>query len=282
MGITQTFINVNGVDEIGNFYLDYGGYKDKQKTCLRPVFYVNEIKKEYYEFIPGYRTIDDVFYKCPVSVCYVQIDYLEEYIKEEYMYVSFVLRIFSKNFRKNNIVRIELSKRLFGTNPLNFTILYKIVNAINIYVEDGNNIDLLDIEVFQPMNMPKLLTTEEVFEIINKLEFKFFSNCENRVGKDNSFWSEVEISNFPKSKYLRELFMKVLSENMKYHISTKKDNFILLEYDYGFSYSSCDGREENPTSIYVMDEIKDILKIELTKNFEPVRELVEKMQIQKL
>ena len=279
MAITNTFIYVNDLEILGKFHFNYGGYNNKQRTCLRPVFYVNELEKDYYEFVPGYKTINDIFYKCPFSVCYVQIDYLEELIKNEFKYVNAVLRIFSKNFKKNNTININISKPLFGMQYLDFTILHKIVNSINIYVEDGNNIDLLDIELFQTMNIPELLTIEEVFEIINELEFKFYTNCESRVGKDNSFWFEVEISNFPMSKYLQVLFKKALSENMKYHISIIKDNFILLNSDYGFSYSPCEGREENPTSIKGMDEIKDILKIEISKTFEPIKELVEKMRM---
>jgi hypothetical protein len=160
------------------------------------------------------------------------------------------------------------------TNRIDIRDICTILNSINIYIENGYNIELIDESRFFKKDFPKLLLREDLFKYINNLEFKFYSNCESRVGKDDKFWYEAEISNFPRNSYLKKFLIDILVNDINYGVTIIDENKILLDYDYSFAYYSCTReREEMGQSIREMDKIKDILKMGALNTFNSIEEL---------
>src|SRR5690554_3654798 len=101
---------------------------------------------------------------------------------------------------------------------------------------------------------------KEILSEINKLNFSFFSNDRSRVGKDNDYWKEVEITNVPKDLNLVSAFAEIL---LKFKILDRyaiKESKIVGSYDSYDAYASSSGRNPLPYDDKKAEEIKDYLK----------------------
>jgi hypothetical protein len=225
------------------------------------------------QLVPGYQTFDKKFYPCPLLVWYIQINELQLSVEDKYQYKASIV-VFSKDFAQHKQLDIKVYSNS-GAGILGKLNYY--INALNRYVEYDNDVNLLDSSIFKERINFTNLDERALFEIVNQLSFRYYENCLVRVGKDNLFWSEIEITNLPQSNYLRKCFLDILTNGQIIN-SAKYDlekGFILIEYGREYAYSPSQNRKEVEVDKRKELEIKDFIKYKLQNVFDPVIEMNE-------
>lgn len=269
----RKYLLINDINTLGKFYLHYASISDHpNRECLRAVLKVE--KRDSYNFYltPGYISYDDKFFFCPLSIIYVQLNYIEAIRKGDTEYVNSEIVVFSKDFNNQRKIQIELSSYWLGSGVVNPMYINDIVNSINEFVHSGYEIQDLNELHFRNMFDVRRLTTYDLIEKINNLEFKFYSNSQNRVGKDNSFWREIEITNLPNSKYIVSLFQKIINDSEVVNSVKLNDSMLFATYDRDYGYCPADGRKEIQKDMKKANEIMDILKLLILENFDSLKE----------
>jgi hypothetical protein len=279
MPASQKYILVNDPQLLGEFYLHYGSISDNpNNTCLRAVFKIDLLSKDQYNYVPGYKTYSQDFYPCPISALYTQINRLESRIDNEEKIVRANIVVFSKDYKNQKIIEITSKSQIYGSGTVSIMSLNPIINTLNNYISEDNNLELLDETIFNKKLNLSALDSNELLTTINNLDFKFYSNSLNRVGKDNYFWTEIEIINLPESKYLRLLFEQILSNGFDNVSYQDKERHIFLECGKETSYSPSHRRQETELNDIVVQRIKDFLKVNLYNYYNSNSEINERLK----
>ena len=266
---SKKYVLVNKTQILGEFLLHHGNINDHpNNSCLRAAFEIVDHENDSSSYLPGYQTFSGKFYPCPIASLYIQINILESLIENEEKVIKASLVIFSKDFKNQKLINIFLKSPIYGLGTVSIMSVNKIVNALNFYVEDGNSIEFLNENVLNDTNGLDGLDSHMILGYINNLEFKFYENCLVRVGKDNYFWSEIEIFNLPTNLYIIELFVRILSHCSEQVFYNESKGHIFFKYDGQYSYSPSHGRNEIEVNGNVVESVKDTLKINIFEYFE--------------
>lgn len=274
----KEYLLINNVDVLGEFQIHYGSiYDNPNKECLRAILKINKRSNNHFYFNPGYKSYDDKYFQCPISAIYTQLNFIEIINDENTSKLKAELVVFCKNFKKTRILSINstLSNLGNGTvfNPMR---LNGVINIINSYIYAGYEIDLLNIEYIEKkLEVPRLYPSD-LLSIINELKFEFFSNDRIRVGKDNHFWEEVEISNLP-SDYLSNLFVSILSNSNILDTCRLNDSGIIGTYHHHNAWCGSDGRIPIGFDKSKVEEIKDYLKMNILEVYDPTTDINERL-----
>jgi hypothetical protein len=271
------FIYIDNIDSLGEFSLRFW-QKPFQTSCLFPVFKAKKLKDLSFLLESGYLTSENEFFICPLSVFFTQINLLKTFRENQREYVECDLIVFSKNFEKSRVLEVRLNSYHIGSNVVGPYSINKIINTINHFVNLENDIQQLDETLFQNYFNISKLKDESIIEYINKLEFKFFANSQSRVGKDNSFWAEIEISNLPENNYLKLLFKEIISKSSVVESINFKNDILFATYDSQDHYSRSHDREEIHFDEKKASEIKDSLKFNIKSNFNKLEEMNERLK----
>ena len=274
----RDYLLINNIQILGEFRIHYGSiYDNPNKECLRAVLKVNKKSNNHFYFAPGYKSYDDKYFQCPLSVIYTQLNFIEIINTENTSTFQAEVIVFSKNFKQKRILNLNFTLSNRGSRPvLNPMLLNGAINLINGYVDAGYEIDLLNVEYIERnLNVPRLYPSD-LSSIINALKFEFFSNDQIRVGKDNWFWEEVEISNLP-SDYLRKLFVSILSMSNILDTCRLKDSTIIGTYKHQNAWCGSDGRRPIGLDESKIEEIKDYLKMNILEVYDPVTDINERL-----
>jgi len=276
----RNFIFIDGIDKIGEFQLHYGGeFQYPKSSCLTPVFKCEINNGNNYILLPGYLSINNEFYSCPISTNHVQLNNILYYRIGNQQYVESVLQIFSFNYKSFRNIVIKQYSNYLGSGVVNPMNLNKIVNTLNLYIANLNDIEMIDENLLQNDFNLKILDSEYILSTINKLEFIFFSNDQVRVGKDNAYWNEIEVSCLPKNKYILQIFEDIINKsNIVNRITLIKDTFHLI-YNHDYAWSPTNGRLQIKSDNIKALEIKDILKYNILKSFDFIQERNERLKI---
>lgn len=270
-------IHITNLDSLGEFSLLF--WKNPvRRSCLLPVFKVKKLKDQSFILQSGYLTSENEFFICPLSVFFVQISLLKTYRENHTEHVECDLTVFSKDFEKCRTIEVKLNSHYVGTNVVGPYSINDVINTINQYVNLGNDIELLDETLFQNDFNTWIIQDKSIIEYINNLEFKFFANSQSRVGKDNSFWGEIEISNLPESKYIKLLFKEIISKSSVVERIDFQNDIMLAIYDSDNCYCSSHDREEIQFDELKAIEIKDSLKVNIKSNFNKLEERNERLK----
>lgn len=264
---------INEIDTLGKFYLHHGSIRDNPNTtplraCMKCVRKDGEIHLR-----PGYLTYSKEFHPCPLVALNVQINDVE--ILESNNIVIARLVLFSKSLKEQRVLEINSNSRFPGA-------INQLVNLLNSYVNAGNDISLLNELMLnnhiglRPINKQQLLSN------INQISVIFFENSQSRVGKDNVFWSEIELSNLPENRYLTQAIVKLLSadnefDNVHYR---PEQNLIIVSFGHTNAYSPHTGRIECEVEPNQDQNIKDLMKLNLLKFFDTDLELYSRLKLE--
>lgn len=207
------FLPIYNTDVLGHLNMHYGPLPEySENNCLMTVFEVVEIKiHNHYIFNPGFMSFDDIFFPCPLSNHYVQLNFIEEIIEGNNMILKADIVIFSKNFKKNRTISISQKSPRYGSGrdvgtPGDFIV---IINRINKYIDLDQDIDLIDESIFQK-KFHTSLSVNKLMALINNIKFDFIHTESHQPGKDKRQRTQIKISNLPESKYLSSLFYDIL------------------------------------------------------------------------
>ena len=198
--INTKYLRVVNSDSIGDLSVIW---TLTQEQPLVPVLKVQLVQKEknqnIFNLTPGFLDLEEIFHPCPLNVSYVQILKLEQI--EYYTFTCQVKSrlhclLFSKDYKLSRSVCIELPLDLIG--------LIKVINMLNLYVLQGNDLSDLILENINTDNL-RIRDNKILIEHLNKLEISLFVNSEYNTRKWDTFWKEAEIRNIPKDKYILDL-----------------------------------------------------------------------------
>lgn len=258
------YIQIEGYKKLGEFYANYSNLT-KNIEILKPTFEVNKQSVNYSVFIPGFIS-NNKFYKCPLPVFYVEIIS----ITEEKAYttsrldkiIKIELNIYDKEF--NNFINITITNK---ESSISFMLINKLVNNLNKYIVSGNDIKLIDLNSKELFHNQK----RDLFflrNIVHKMEFDFYENSQNRPGRDDKFWNELEIRNLPTNNYLNKLFKYVFknlcssSEITDYGILLIDLKGIGVPNNYNSSFGRRKFENEEYSKNYIIESILMYLAIE--------------------
>lgn len=274
----EEYFNVNNLQDLGKFNF---WEQNKQQSCVHPVLKINKLDKLSFLFEPGYLTNNNEFYKCPLSIGFVQLDYLKWYTKIHTNYLESSLILFSKDYQKKRIIDIAIQSHYVGlwSDVVTPNGINTMINTINIYIDYGNDIDDLEITIFQQKEkyFEKISDLKILFEI-NKLKYTFFENDSTSVGKDSQYWNEIEISNLPSNVYISDVIIDVISRFVLLD-SIKFENYkLLIIYNSGSAYCRTYGRKQISNDVQKEKEISDVLKLNILSVFDRQKELNERIK----
>ena len=294
--IDSEYMLIDDINKLGKFEVHYGSSSDHpRESCLRPILTIKKKHSRSFLLEPGFLSADKKFYQSPLSIFYVQFNYIEvHYVKkgrfDEYPYLDIHLQVFSKDFSSQREIHLSFSSgsaitsssrpipiNLMNAQPMD---LNPIINNINVYIEWGNELDLLNEAVFNgPFHRPRELEPHQIMRDINKLTFKYYTNDYRRPGKENRFFSEVEITNLPQNDYLVQLYKNIIQGARLVHQIEYSNNMLFAIYDGEYFPSPCKGRKERvDNGIRMGGRIKDALKYEIRESIDLVQEKNERMK----
>lgn len=256
MSSNENYIFIKDIELIGEMYFNLSQhlsylYKDKPAPVLKKT-----INGSNFLFECGYL-INENFISCPITIHNVIINSFE--IISYTIYTKILAFDFDENKNKKEI-EIEIR-----TNS-SFSSLPKMINNINKYIQNGKDLDKLNTSIFQTSDLMHVFDCIELLKLINNLKFEFFDISVSRVGKDDSEWTEVGISNLPQSKYLTKLFKTIL-DKLHFKITFNVEELKLVHY--------CQPHDNERDK----EIIKDYLKFHIKEYFNPELELFERMSI---
>lgn len=267
------YLYINKFLELGKFNLHLEYNYSSDKTILKPVFKVN--KNIDTTLIPGYVDNSGVFFEIPIVIHYVKIIEINitpiktdenDFTKFNTKLITFDIEIFDYTFDKSK----RLSLVIENNHRFTFERINSITNLLNLYLSNSNDIDKLDITnlidfvAYYRFNEDAII--EFIIKEINNLEFKVYSDSRNIPGKDNRFWTEMEVRNISENIYFRELLLKIFRK--KYSANTSDFGFI-VELDSYYAWSPSYKRDF--IEDYDFNFIKDYLKINLVKEFDSMK-----------
>ncbi|SIT97454.1 hypothetical protein SAMN05660493_02172 [Epilithonimonas bovis DSM 19482] len=263
--MNREYFLINNIDKIGKFYVHYGSIYDHPNDSLkRAVFKFLKRKNNNY-YIPGYKTYNNKFHRCPITSNFVQINYIVEYKTVDEKILEAELIIFSKDFSEHRKINVKLkSKNSF--RPVDIMDINNIVNTINEYASYENNIFDLDESYFQNKFTIKKLELYDLAEIINSLNFEWKSERIYRFKSDDLVCQEYIIDDLPKSQYLISLFIQIIKESRivdRVELQYGKIRTKIYSEDFGLK---------------IPEQITEILKLKILALFDPITEKNERIK----
>ncbi len=156
-------------------------------------------------------------------------------------------------------------------------VINEIINVLNEYVENDNDIYQIDEIKLMNENIEKY-SPNVVIEIINELEFEYYTNDQTRIGKDNYFWSEIDVLNLPKNSYLKNLLIETIKEIDIIERAKIDGNNLLLIYESSYAYCKSSGRIKEKENLKMTNSIKDNLKIKMGIKYNNLEHLFDRLK----
>ncbi len=223
------------------------GYDKDAETILIQVFKLENklydktergLVHTVYNLNPGLLDRHGNFYPCSMVLDFVEVKSIEQ---EERTF-------FSRNSEIKATATIILhAKDLTESREMRFTIkrsggylwLGGVVNFFNKYIEKGFDLNAIDTErigniliaggylSLTSLKEFKGISRGVISTLVESLVIQYFANSMTRVGKDNWFWTEVEMSDLPSDQYLFDLLLNAV-ELVYGHVSHNAEKGMLM------------------------------------------------------
>ncbi|MBB4603602.1 hypothetical protein [Hymenobacter latericoloratus] len=271
------YLTIEQVDTLGEYIAHYGSRRH-YNLMLEPVLKVEraEDKADTYVLRPGYLD-KAVYYPCPLRILYVKLHQItQQQSGEGYTRKTTIeaqIDVYDKSLAKHVSYRLILSNS--GSTVLDFMQCNRIFNLINLYVDADNPLEKLNLAVFTQYE-PREDDRSTLLRAVNSLQFEFFENSRNVVGKDNYFWEEAEVRGITKDPYLQQIILNGLRKNCE--SLYVKDDHILLTFAHDRAYSPSFSRRKMESRPGGDTSIKDDIKFELAKNYDSRTHLLSKLK----
>lgn len=262
---------IDNVDIIGEFSLHYGDIFGGQRiSTLRACYSGQILTSRPYELLSGYIDFNGDFYQCPINSCFLQLFNIKKIFTETGPSLVLYVIVYCNKFNNNKMVEIRInsiqSDHLLSVNSY--------INALNKYVERGNDIDLLK-PIIQK-NEIETTDKEVILKLINSISVTCYENSSSRVGKDNRFWNEAAITTLPESLYLKQVFILCLESS--FESVNLYGNTIYIEYGSHNAYSPHHGKKE-VQDLHTIELLKNLIKLNFYLKYDVVEERNKNLQI---
>ena len=268
------YIQIDEFDKIGEFYANFGELKSTDRI-LKPSFKVLK-KADNYNLLPGFLTSQG-FSECPLPIFYIEILAISECI-EHYpnlkVCIEMEFNLYSKDFSQFIKSKIKTESR-----ETSFMDLNKPINIINKYIDSGNDLNRLNlssVDLFGGRTRDKYF----IRELVKKIDFSFYENSLNRMGRDDMFWNEAEVRNLPENNYLKDLFVKSLSKLCKRIDKTEYGIKLIDLKGIGVpnEYNSSFGRRKFTNEVYSKSYLVESLLMELVIEYNEEKYLFDRLK----
>jgi len=272
----HNYIFIDNIQIIGEFYAHYAPRKNS--AIMQPVFKIATLEKlKGYELQAGYLDNKENFFICPLNIHFLKIkkyEIIREWVKEKFankISIILYLDIFELDYM--NSIEHEIIIWEYEYHHIDFMRFNSIINYLNLYIQSGRKISELDINILDKFH-PQLNSMDEIIYAVNKLEMRVFEDSQNRTGKDNRFWTDLEIRNLPKNNYLTQLIIE----------SLKKLNLSCYIRDFGLSIELCSDYIWSPSfhrrelQDYDTTLIRDQLKVLMGAKFNNLEFILSSME----
>lgn len=116
--------------------------------------------------------------------------------------------------------------------------LFKLIKLINDFFNDGYLQESFDEKKLINYKANSKIDDDSWLKIINDFNYKQYENGYSRVGKDDVFWDEIEITNIPNNFYLIDHIIECIRK----HVYDVRDvvfekNKIITKYNQHYAYS---------------------------------------------
>ncbi len=255
MSLNENYIFIDDIEDSNKMKFNLRGHRTfLYRDTAAPAF--KKIPNgSNFLFESGYL-INDTFVNCPLKIQNVTINYFE--IISHRLYSKLNAYVDNENNNRKNINIEIITSSEFNSLPC-------MIDCLNLYINSGKNLELLDTSVFQSELLFKHYSDSDIIQLINNLKFEFYDIHMFSVGKDDREWTEIYISNLPLSHYLSDLF-KIILIKLNSNIEFDAERISIFECQ---TYDN-----ENEEEI-----IKDYLKYNIKGSFNPELELLDRMSI---
>ncbi|WP_198076906.1 hypothetical protein [Hymenobacter negativus] len=272
MNPNGSFLHIDNFSDLGKVYV-HDHNPEVKRTIVRPVFKVEKVENQAYYFAPGFIDTDNIFFSCPLAISYVQVNSAKQILPQHghSSIIELDIKAFNKTLSSYVNAKIEIKRW-----NIDFKIIGKVINFINQYINSERDIKLIDFNCFSKIDL-NFKDKSIIISAIDNLEFVFFDNSINRVGKDNFFWIEAEIRNMPEDRYLRKLIISNLA-NQCTRVETKEYGALIV-FDIESAYTASYSRRMIEESTALEKKAKDLLKLDMAIEYNPVEQSIEQLAI---
>lgn len=210
----------------------------------------------------GYYDSNFEFYKAPIQIGRCEI--LEILFEKEIMNGSIfksmktTLKIYEDNFNSH----IEETLIIKG-NHIWVGKIISIINTINQFLFSGRSIEQLHFEKLL-IKYNNDYNVNSIIGFFSKGSVKTYSNSSSRVGKDNAFWTEYEVTLDSSDKYLINLFIKGVNSNFGH--TEVSNNLVTFSGQKQYFYSPYEPREF--LSEYPLQFNFEFVKVQMILNYD--------------
>lgn len=261
--LDKEYIHIDNYNTFGKFYAHHGPRELTDE--LTAVFKRELIADKKTKLVPGfYNPKTTNFIEAPIEQFYVR---LYEIVQEESMKQGCYNVILTVKLDiLNKIKQVVYSDTLTFEKEGSFTFMFfnDFVNYINKYIESGNEISDINFQSINPYSFRESKKEEFIYELI-KMDFKAFDCSRNNPGKDNSFWTEIELRNLPKNKYVRSLIETCLKKQGRIE---QTDFGILLSLPSDRAWAPSFSRKSSDDSDDIIKQVYSILLLDFGKLFD--------------
>lgn len=232
---------------------------DKSTSILANDCFQIKTDLKYRTLKAGKIYFENHFINCPID--FGNISILE--INEEINYSGkVILKLLVKDYSIdfNDFIILEFCKSFFGLFNQSVS---NIINLLNDFLKEGFSILDLDQESYPILIRNRLEKDNSHINAVNNLKLEFWSCCLSRVGRDNLFWTDVIITNFPNDKYLKKMIFEAF--NIAEIDIDKKEITIELDSCNAFSATTPRAKFESPQKEI---EIKDQIKFKMYEQYD--------------
>ncbi|MBG8555010.1 hypothetical protein [Hymenobacter guriensis] len=271
------YLTIEKVDTLGEYTAHYGSRRFYD-VMLKPVLKVKSVegKNEGFLLLPGYLD-KDIFYPCPLRIMYMKLYQItQQQSGEGYTRRTSVeaqIEVYDQSLANHISHRLVLTNT--GSTGLDYMQFNRIFNLINLYVDAGNPLEQLNLDAFTQYE-PREDDRSTLLRAINSLQFEFFENSRNVVGKDNFFWEEAEVRAVTNDPYLQKIILDGLRKNCE--SLYVKDDHLLLTFAHDRAYSPSFSRRKMESRPGGDSSIKDNVKFELAKMYDSRTHLLSKLK----
>lgn len=158
---------------------------------------------------------------------------------------------------------------LTHTDPANFYLpnILKKISYLNHFIELFDDVNSVDTDKFEKLFKEHFHfhVAHPILASINQLDVAVYENSRSIFNKDDKFWIEIEIRNFPNEKYLTDQFLKILIKH--YGGYDKIEDGYMFQGENKFAYVRAFPRTKIDED-WASTEVKVMIAFELGKFYD--------------
>lgn len=243
----------------------------KSTDCFKLI--KQENNKCYYE--AGRLDFSDNFHSTPYTFNNIQIlKFTIDDDKTSYSYdkkINLTINVFDLENKKNTKLDLNYETNIYIKHHSIFT----KISLLNEFLLSGRPLENLNKDKFLGK-----LSFNDLYDVINNLDIEF-----NAVSSGRRFWTEAIITRLPHNVYLKDIIKTIFTKNSSFNFckerrfSSISNDIITLIFDYDSDMPTYSNETEKREMKEMDLKIRDILKREIPKVYNPLEHLLIEISI---